>query len=282
MMEPILFASDLDQTLIYSHRSLPHSTMDASLRPVERLENQCISFMTQGALSLLKELAGQILFVPTTTRTKTQYQRLNFADYGIYPRYVVTSNGGTIFDHGREDVDWAKQVAAGNIHCAEGQDLICRFQEISHPSWVIKDSGTLADDLFYYCVIDRDKLPMKELGDFELWARENRWDLSIQGRKLYFVPRHVSKKAAIEYLREKEGLSTVVAAGDSLLDLEMLKAADIALAPAHGELFSRYTQGKLTGERIQFTKISGIDAAEEILGTVQRILESKLLYNESV
>lgn len=272
MMGPILFASDLDQTLIYSHRSLNSTGSKGSLKPVEWLENQYISFMTPGALSLLRELSYRVLFVPVTTRTKFQYQRLNFQDYGICPRYAVTSNGGTIFIEGQEDADWKEQVKEGRVHCAEAEDLLCTFREISHPSWVIKDPGMLADDLFYYCVVDRDKMPRNELADFELWASENRWDLSIQGRKLYLVPRHVSKKAAIQYLREKEGSPTVVAAGDSLLDLEMLKNADIALAPAHGELFTRRIQGILGANEIQFTKSSGIEASEEILGLVQGIL----------
>lgn len=267
MRKVLLFASDLDQTLLYSRRSMGRSSLTKAslLQPLEELDNQLISFMSQGALKLLKELSAQILFVPATTRTKAQYQRLGFADYGIVPRYAVTSNGGTVFFEGREDKDWTQRVAAGKSHCAEGKDLLRRFQEIAHPSWVIKDSGKLADDLFYYCVIDRDKMPVKEVGDFELWAKENHWDLSLQGRKLYFVPCHVSKKAAIQYLREKEGLSIVAAAGDSLLDLEMLKDADVALAPAHGELFAQYTQGRLRKTGIQFTQSSGIDAAEEIL-----------------
>lgn len=277
MMETILFASDLDQTLIYSHRSFESTTSKGPLKPVEWLENQFISFMTQAALALLKELSHQVLFVPVTTRTKLQYLRLDFRDYGIFPRYAVTSNGGKIFKEGREDNDWAKQVLAGRAQCAEAENLLRKFREISHPSWVIKDPGKLADDLFYYCVIDRDKMPLNELADFGLWARENRWDLSIQGRKLYLVPRHVSKKSAINYLREKEGVRTVVAAGDSLLDMEMLKNADVALAPAHGELFSQHKQGIIEANTIQFTRSSGIEASEEILGVVQGILLNRVV-----
>ncbi|WP_088226705.1 HAD family hydrolase [Desulfosporosinus sp. FKB] len=277
MTKPVLFASDLDQTLIYSHRSITPSLDVDTFLSVEQLDNQDISFMSPSALKLLKELSRKILFVPVTTRTKLQYSRVNFQGYGIYPRYAVTSNGGTIIKEGREDNVWKKRVLTGWGYCAEARDLLSKFREISHPSWVLKDSDKLADDLFYYCVVDRTKIPLPELEDFALWAGKMHWNLSIQGRKLYLIPHHVSKKSAIQYLQEKEGLSTLVAAGDSLLDLDLLQKADVAFAPSHGELYLQYQTGVFAAKGIdpkgiQFTRTSGIGASEEILQNVQRIL----------
>ncbi|KLU66839.1 sucrose-6F-phosphate phosphohydrolase [Desulfosporosinus acididurans] len=278
MTKSVLFASDLDQTLIYSRRSIIPSLQADTFLSVEQLDNQDISYMSPSALKLLKEISRQILFVPVTTRTKLQYSRVNFQGYGIYPRYAVTSNGGTIIKEGREDKGWEKQVLAGWDYCAEARDLLRRFREISHPSWVLKDSDKLADDLFYYCIVDRSKIPFPELEEFTLWAGKMHWNLSLQGRKLYLIPRHVSKKSAIQYLQEKEGLSTLVAAGDSLLDLELLQKADAAYAPSHGELYLQSQTGGVATKRIdtkgiQFTTTSGISAAEEILqNVVQRIL----------
>lgn len=264
----MLFASDLDQTLIYSHKNFISQEIDEQIRPVEKLDERFISYMTQRALCQLSDVAKKVLFVPVTTRTKLQYQRINFREYDITHQYAVTSNGGTIFTDGVEDQAWSLKVGAGSKHCLAAQDLMVKFAEISHPSWVIKDSGKLADELFYYCLIERDKIPVTELAAFKLWARENHWELSVQGRKLYLVPWNVNKKAAIQYIQEKEGISCVVAAGDSLLDLDMLKAADLALAPAHGELYSLYLQGLSGLEKIRFTQKSGIEAAEEILASV--------------
>ena len=264
----MLFASDLDQTLIYSHRRLLNQELDQQIRPVESLEDRFISFMTQNALGTLKGIAQSCLFVPVTTRTKLQYRRINFHEYGITHHYAVTSNGGTIFAEGVEDKDWSQIILEGKDNCLAARDLIAKFNNIAHPSWVIKDSGKLADDLFYYCLIEREKIPATELAAFKIWASDNRWELSVQGRKLYLVPLNVNKKAAIQYIKEKEGITRVVAAGDSLLDLDMLKAADLALAPAHGELYSLYLQGLLGLGDIRFSRNSGILAAEEILRIV--------------
>ena len=271
----MLFASDLDQTLIYSHKTPISKEIDEQIRPVERLDDRFISYMTQRALCKLNEVSKRVVFVPVTTRTKLQYQRINFLDYDITHQYAVTSNGGKIFSEGVEDKDWSQLVLEGRDNCLAAWDLIEKFDKISHPSWVIKDSGKLADDLFYYCLIDRDNIPVTELGAFKIWASENNWELSVQGRKLYLVPLNVNKKAAIHYIQEKEGISRVVAAGDSLLDLEMLKAADLALAPAHGELYSLYLQGTPGLEKIRFTQKSGIEAAEEILNVVVGSLSRK-------
>ncbi|MDP4127854.1 MAG: HAD hydrolase family protein [Bacillota bacterium] len=265
----MLLASDLDQTLIYSYRTIVTPEIIAQSKPVEWLDTRYISYMTHNAIRRLREISQEVLFVPVTTRTKLQYQRINFLGYGIVPQYAVTSNGGTIFFEGREDEDWAKQVLKGSVNCIAPGDLLKKFVEIAHSSWVIEDSGKWADDLFYYCLIEREKIPLSELAAFKIWASENNWELSVQGRKLYLVPRNINKKEAIQYIREKENINDVVAAGDSLLDLEMLKAAELAIAPAHGELYSLSKQSFSGLETIKFTQRSGIEAAEEILDLVQ-------------
>lgn len=267
-MNKMMFASDLDQTLIYSYRSCSNENVEIQIKPVEWLEDRYISYMTEMALGKLQHLAQELLFVPVTTRTKLQYQRINFSDYGIFCQYAVTSNGGRIFLNGIEDQDWMRQVSDGRKNCLVVEDLINRFNEIRHSSWVHQNSGKLADDLFFYCLIEREKIPVTELAAFKLWARDNNWELSIQGRKLYLVPINVNKKAAVQYIRAKEGIDQLVAAGDSLLDFDMLKTADFAVAPAHGELYSLYLQRTAGLEGIRFTEKNGIKAGEEILSYV--------------
>ena len=268
----MLFASDLDQTLIYSYRTIMSKEIIAQIRPVEWLTDRFISYMTQSAISKLREISQEVLFVPVTTRTKLQYQRINLLGYNIVHQYAVTSNGGTIFYKGREDEDWSQLVLEGSYNCVASQDLIRKFEEIAHPSWVIENSGKWADNLFYYCLIEREKIPVSQLAAFKIWASENNWELSVQGRKLYLVPRNINKKAAIQYIQDQENINRVVAAGDSMLDLEMLRAADLAIAPAHGELYSLYLQGLLGLERINFTQNNGIEAAAEILDIVVQLL----------
>ena len=73
----MLFASDLDRTLIYSPRTFDGEELKEEVCSVEIYENKPISFMTKNALMMLKELTKRLLFVPVTTRTKLQYLRIH-------------------------------------------------------------------------------------------------------------------------------------------------------------------------------------------------------------
>ncbi|AET66923.1 putative HAD superfamily hydrolase [Desulfosporosinus orientis DSM 765] len=273
MMKRLIFASDLDQTLIYSYRSfIKNHPVGDSISPIEWYEDRYISYITQESIRKLQKLSGELLFVPVTTRTKLQYERVDFLNHGIAFDYAITSNGGKIFYRGSEDQEWRQTVWEARRHCLEAEDLIAKFEELRHPSWVHPDSGKMADDLFYYCIIERERIPLAELAAFKLWAKDNNWELSIQGRKLYLVPQNVSKKAAVQYIKAKEGMDYVAAAGDSLLDLDMLKDADFPVAPAHGELYSLNLQNAAGLERIRFTQKNGIRAGEEILDYVTSLI----------
>ncbi|MEM5592569.1 hypothetical protein AAHH67_14175 [Niallia circulans] len=76
----------------------------------------------------------------------------------------------------------------------------------------------IADNLFFYYVlnttIDSDlKIQLAKI------AAANGWNISLQGRKLYFMPSPVCKGEAIKYIKEREGIEQTIGAGDSLLDL---------------------------------------------------------------
>jgi hypothetical protein len=86
--------------------------------------------------------------------------------------------------------------------------------------------------------------------------------VSVQGRKLYAVPRPLLKSAAVAEVRARVGAPAVFAAGDSLLDRDLLAAADRSLRPAHGELHA------LGAPADHVTATSGIEAGEELLRTV--------------
>lgn len=113
-------------------------------------------------------------------------------------------------------------------------------------------------------MIDQTKIPVDIVENFRIKLACLGWSLSIQGRKLYLIPTEINKGNAVKYLKEVLSCSFVAASGDSLLDESLLMAADFAVAPSHGELFSTY---KNSGA-YNFTKAVGIVAAEEILKSV--------------
>ena len=271
------FASDLDQTLIYSPRSfsLEMGQTMVGISPIEMKEGRNISFMANRAMASLQQIAANDLFVPATTRTIAQYKRISLFQEKIVPTYSVVSNGGNVLINGAVDLDWQRQVQLKlEQQCLCKEKILASFQELHHDSWA--NSIGVADNLFYYCVVQREKVPLQELAEFSLWAEGQNWQVSLQGRKLYLVPLVVNKWAGVAYVRSLMKKRKVVAAGDSLLDLCLLEQADYAIAPCHGELWRDYSSGKLLLERVQFTKQAGILAADEILIDVRAYLSGDL------
>jgi hypothetical protein len=60
--------------------------------------------------------------------------------------------------------------------------------------------------------------------------------VSLQGRKIYAVPVPLTKSAALHEVARRTGAELTLAAGDSLLDADLLLAADQSWRPGHGEL----------------------------------------------
>lgn len=230
-----LIASDLDRTLIYSAAALGLTMPDREaprLLCVETYESRPLSYMTETAAGLLAELSTRAVFVPTTTRTREQYERVRLP--GPPPAYAVCANGGHLLVDGESDPEWQARVRRELTGCAPLAEISAHLRRTADPGWLLKER--VAEDLFAYLVVDRERLPdtyPKELGD---WAGPRGWTVSLQGRKLYVVPRPLTKSAAVAEIARRTDAPATYAAGDSLLDTDLLLAADRGWRPGHGEL----------------------------------------------
>ncbi|MZD08532.1 HAD family hydrolase [Streptomyces sp. SID5785] len=231
-----MVASDLDRTLIYSAGALALTVPDAQaprLLCVEVYEGKPLSYVTEDAAGLLAELGRRAVFVPTTTRTREQYGRIRLP--GPPPAYAITANGGHLLVDGVSDPDWRSAVGERlAAECAPLGEVRERMVASARAEWLLKER--VAEDLFAYLVVDRERLPegwVKELG---AWAAELGWSVSLQGRKVYAVPKPLTKGAAVREVARRVGAGRVLGAGDSLLDADLLGAVDQGWRPAHGEL----------------------------------------------
>ncbi|MFE4518400.1 HAD family hydrolase [Kitasatospora sp. NPDC056783] len=290
----VLVASDLDRTLIYSERAM---ALDTSDRPAPRLlcveeyQGRPLSFMTERAAALLAELARKACFVPATTRTPEQYGRIRLPgptpDW--VPGYAICANGGQLLVDGVPDRDWRAEItgriAAGS---APLEEVVGRLALCAAPEWTRKRS--VADELFAYLVVERAALPEGWLAELTGWCAERGWTVSLQGRKVYAVPVPLTKSAALaEVVRRGGGADgvggagvggggagvgagvggggagvgavTVLAAGDSLLDADLLLAADAGWRPGHGEL----ADSGWTAPGVTVLAEVGVTAGEEIV-----------------
>lgn len=265
----MIYASDLDQTLIYSARSIGVPADSYGIVPAERHQEKTIAHISQEALRLLAYLPGDVQFVPVTTRTEAQYRRIHIFQEVIVPQYAVTSNGGNIMKNGVPDREWRahieRKLAAGAASAAE---VRMHFAGLLGSDWVLRED--LCDELFYSILIDRERMELDAVMEKAEAVRSLGWEVSIQGRKIYIVPSVINKWDAIAHIKSRLGGREVVASGDSLLDRCLLDQADYAIAPAHGELF-REKQRDPASVTIRFTERSGIFAADEIVSYVHHI-----------
>ncbi len=217
---------------------------------VEHHKGEPASFMTTRAAELIADLP----IVPVTTRSLKQYRRIRLP--GVAPRFAVAGNGGHLLVDGVPDQVWAASIAARLAEVAPLSVAVQELQAISRPDWRIRD----VDGLFCYAVLDRGRSARPILGALRDWAGDNGWTTSLQGRKLYLVPAPLTKAAAVAEVAARTSATAAYAAGDSLLDIDLLEYADEGLHPGHGELAESGwaaphvrrlpEQGALAGQRI--------------------------------
>lgn len=256
-----LVACDLDRTLIYSAAALGLGEPDSAapaLVVAEVYQGVPISFLTRRAQALLGALAAAAVFVPTTTRTLAQYERVRL--FEAPPAFAVTTNGARIIVDGHPDGDWAAAVRALLASaCAPLDELADHLAKLADPRWTL--SRRVAEDLFCYLVVNRAELPASFVAELAAWCEPLGWAVSLQGRKIYAVPRPLTKSAALAEIARRTGATRLLAAGDSLLDADLLDAAEAGVRPAHGEL----EDVGWHRVHVAVTSATGVLAAEEIL-----------------
>jgi len=254
----ILVASDLDRTLIYSRGALEaHGDTKRRLVPVEVHEGKDASWMTSDAAARLAEVAARTVLVPVTTRTPEQWHRVTLP--GPPPRYAVTANGGVLLVDGRPDASWAAVVAAELAQVAPLREIWEHASRVCRPEWTVKLRN--ARGMFCYAVLHRKRMPPGFVAEAAAWAGDRGWQLSLQGRKLYWVPRSLTKSAAVAEVAARAGTSLTIAAGDSLLDADLLEAADRGIVARHGELVA----SGWTHPQVSVTEGCGVRAGAEIV-----------------
>jgi hydroxymethylpyrimidine pyrophosphatase-like HAD family hydrolase len=258
----MIIASDLDRTLIYSNRSIdefgyPANTM---LTPVENREGKWVSFMTNSSLLALKEIFQEYLFVPVTTRTMKQYQRICIFQEDLLPRFAIISNGANILLNGEPMKEWSDLLSSKMRNETAAIEEIIDF---------LRREGCLFDgikrqvkDLFVYFVLNKP-LPVEDKRTLRTLLAPFGWNVSLQGRKLYFIPMAINKGDALRFVCSHSGECALAGSGDSILDLDFLKHCHHCFIPNHSELVSDPDIDIPQGMRV--TKSHGVLAGEEIL-----------------
>ena len=222
-MKDIVFASDLDNTLLHSLRRRREGDIC-----VERNNGREQGFMTPGTIRLLEEAGKTLTLIPVTTRSIEQYRRIEWP-HGTEPEYAVTTNGAVLLRRGRIDEAWRRNQEARIAPCRE--ELLAQYEKQSKKEAYIRCRLVDESYLFAYCA---DGVAVEETA--EECRRETLLTVQHSGRKIYFFPPGLDKGLAVKMLRERFPGKRIYAAGDSCIDVPLLREADLAFA--HRELES--------------------------------------------
>jgi hydroxymethylpyrimidine pyrophosphatase-like HAD family hydrolase len=266
----MITASDLDRTLMYSNRALEEfgRPKDKVLKPVEMSQGKWTGYMTEVAFSLLKEVNQHSLFIPVTTRTTAQFKRFVIFEKEIPLSYAVTTNGAHILYKGEPLKDWSEQLVLQLKNgCSTEEEL--QFA-LKNTGITLDGKRKQAEKLFFYYLLNCLPSP-SELTEIRELTAQYGWKVSLQGRKLYFIPNAISKGKALEFICNREGMEAMAGAGDSVLDWDFLKDCRYRFVPSHGELLNVRGPADIT-----LTNQLGVAAGEEILQQFLNVLSLKI------
>ena len=216
---------DLDNTLIYSYK---HNIGEDKIN-VELYNGREISFITKKTFDLLKKVKEKYLVVPTTTRTKEQYDRI-FLGVGEF-KYALVCNGGILLVDGKIDIDWYNK--SKSLICESCDELLKAIEYLENEKLRTFEVRFI-EELFVFTKCDEPERVVENL--------KEKLDMSLvyvfnNGVKVYVVPKRLDKGTAVKRFREyieigkNEKVRKVVAAGDSEFDVSMVKAADTGIVP---------------------------------------------------
>ncbi|MDR3258417.1 MAG: HAD hydrolase family protein [Fusobacteriaceae bacterium] len=223
-----LFASDIDNTLIYSYKR----NIGSNKIVVEKKDEFNLSFMTEKSFALLCRINEIATFVPITTRSIEQYNRINFGNKDLH-KFALVCNGGILLDCGKYDIEWynetLRDIEESLSELEKGKEILRidknRNFEVRHVDnmLVFTKSENISDTLGI----------LKEKLDNSLV------DIYNNGEKVYITPKKLNKGRALLRLKKLFGTNGTICAGDSEMDVSMLECADISILPE--KLFTDYT-----------------------------------------
>ena len=227
----VLFAADLDNTLVYSRRRLTELAAEKNFSfpddfiCVECIDGQGCGYMSRRTVRMLAELRAKMGFVPITTRSLAQYRRMAFPAE-IMPHFALVANGALLLCDGATDATWQNKTKAV---AALARNELLRLAEKLAADYAFRGKPPqLIDDIFLFVRVAND-------ADFDaalLRVRNaTRLCVGTSGRKIYIFPDNMDKGTALDRLKKLTAASFVFAAGDSPLDLPMLQKSDCAFVP---------------------------------------------------
>ena len=214
-----ILCTDLDNTIIYSYK---HDIGNEKMN-VELYKEREISFISNHTYELLKKVKEEFLIIPTSTRTKEQYDRIDLK-IGTF-KYALVCNGSVLLVDGKKDKDWYEEslrlAKPSNLEVKKALEYLENDKRRTFELRYI-------EDLFVFTKCYKSETVVNELREY---LDKNLVSVFNNKEKVYVLPTSLSKGKAIERLRKYLKVEFIIAAGDSEFDISMVEAADVGLVP---------------------------------------------------
>ena len=100
----------------------------------------------------------------------------------------------------------------------------------------------IVDNVFFFMKLKEDEVRNNELlGILDRNLDKSKWTFTLQGLKLYIIPREISKENALMFLKEYLKENKLVVSGDGKLDYGFLSIGDIRIIPQGSEVLDYIT-----------------------------------------
>ncbi len=244
----MIFATDLDNTMIFSHRRV--LGLEDTLCCVEYYNGKPLTYMTPAAIEMLNFLLSKIYVIPTTSRSISQFKRVEI--FGS-TEYAIVDNGGTILYKGEPLHDWSNYINK----VLESYDLESVFEIFQNLPGLVS-TPRIVDQKFLFAKSETTK----SCEDFLRIKLDTKWKVSIQGQKVYAIPMEITKGNALKFICENlvADNQLIISAGDSNLDMSMLDYSNYSFIQSDSNLSAQVNKYIKTG--------IGIYAADAILKSV--------------
>jgi hypothetical protein len=181
--------------------------------------------MSPSAYALLPQVNASALFVPVTTRTIEQYNRISLLENGA-PDFALVCNGAVLLHDGVVDEEWLSESKAmfGNTlaYLNEYVERLKEMLDIFYDVRIVEDFFIFAKHVTSDNYIDQ----LSAFIDASLFSINSTFD------KIYIMPKHMDKGCAVKRFLKLYGADQpTVSAGDSVMDLPMLAVTDRAFVP---------------------------------------------------
>ena len=206
----VIFFSDLDNTLIFSHRR----KYEGAKVVAEFLNGKEQSYISLELLSVLKDNT-RIKLVPVTTRSIDQYTRIHILSNELHTNHALVCNGGVLLVDGKLDEDWLNEsLILSEQESFEVNKILIMLKSDAKVSTI----NRLQPFMFYFTCEAVDEYYSYLIQHADL----NKVFIGKDARKIYVIASCINKGSSVERYVHRFGSEKYIIAGDSDFDIPML------------------------------------------------------------